>query len=661
MTILDSNHRGSQSHFRREPRNKDHLDAVKSADVPDSDDCLQSARRHEKAGNYAQACEWLCRIVDSTESFLPWQSASALLERILRNYTPPAKRTSKLAVLGSYTTAQFVGMLRLAALREGILLSIYEAEFGQFRQEMLDAHSGMYEFDPDLVLIATHAGELSLPAHVAAPDVAIENELERWTSLWRSVASRSKARIVMHNIAIPPENALGHLSARLPGSRSAMMQHLNSRLGEAAGSHASIVDCDRVAALFGKRRWFDDRYWHLSKQAVALDALPLLARHTVAVFAADLGLSKKCLLLDLDNTLWGGVIGEDGLAGIKVGPGSPEGEAYLAFQRYLLELKSKGVVLAVCSKNNESDAREVFERHPDMALKLDDFAMFVANWDRKPDNIRRIAATLNIATDSMVFVDDNPCERELIRRLVPDVDVIALPADPKEYVRALSEYLMFETSSLTPEDAEKTRQYRAKAQIAQLESSAESIEDFYASLQMQAEVAPFDELHLPRIVQLIGKTNQFNLTTKRHTAAAIRGFMADPGCVHLYLKLRDRFADHGLVSVIIARQRGDALDIDTWLMSCRVIGRTVEAELLSHLCQEAPRLGCARIRGTYVPTAKNAMVKDIFSTFGFVRQTTAGCDGATQWEYDLAASGPITNGFIEGVQDHRSANRDDSE
>ncbi len=628
-------------------------EAIRSVEVPDGEVCMKIARCFDAMGDHASACGWLMKVVDASEAFMHWQSAAALLDRLLKQHTPAAiKRRAKLWLCGSYTTVQLAPMLRLAAMREGVLLEVKEGDFGQYQQEIIDPSSRLYAFQPDFVVMAVHHGEASLPEFCATPDDAVESELRRWTGLWDVLAARSKAhpaRLVMHNFATPAANAFGHLATRLPGSRAAMLDALNVRLGEAAGTRVSIVDCDSVASGIGKRIWFNDRYWHMSKQAVSLDALPALARHTIAVVAADLGLSKKCLVLDLDNTLWGGVIGEDGLGGIKLGQGDPAGEAFIAFQRAIKALQGKGVILAVCSKNNDADAREPFLKHPEIVLKLDDFAMFVANWERKPDNIRTIARTLNIGLDSLVFVDDNPAEREIMRQFAPEVEVITLPADPSGYARALSDYLMFETSAFTAEDAAKTEQYRAKAQIAQLEAGAGSIEDFYRSLQMQAVVEPFDDMHLPRIVQLLGKTNQFNLTTRRHGEAQIRAFMNDPDCVHWYLKLRDRFADHGLVSMMIARRDGNVMDIDTWLMSCRVIGRTVEAELLSHVSEAALRMGCSAIRGTYIPTAKNAMVKEIFAKFGFENiQTEA--DGTTKWGYDLGAKGPIVNGFIERVQ-----------
>jgi FkbH-like protein len=342
------------------------------------------------------------------------------------------------------------------------------------------------------------------------------------------------------------------------------------------------------------------------------------------------------------------------LGAIRLGQGSPEGEAYLALQEYILALKAKGVILAVCSKNNEADAREPFLKHPEMRVKLDDIAAFIANWEPKPDNLRRIAKLLNIGLDSLVFLDDNPVEREIVRQMLPEIEVVALPADPSGYRQALAAFPMFETSSFTAEDAQRSQQYRARAQIAELEASATSIEEFYRSLQMQAEVAPFNELNLQRIVQLIGKTNQFNMTTRRHGMAQVRAFMDDASCVHFSFKLRDRFTDHGLVAIMIAQKRGDVLDIDTWLMSCRVIGRTVEAEMLSQLCLAAAKLSCTELRGTFIPTAKNDMAKDVFASFGFER-CGAGADGSVVWRYDLAARGRIRNEFIAVVDSFEEA------
>lgn len=625
-----------------------YTEAIQSVEVPPGDVCLRLARCHDQLSEHDAALRWLCRIADAPDDFRAWQAGAALLTKILSVHQPVARREANAALLGAYTLTQWTPMLRLAALRHGVLLDCIEAPYGQYRQQILDSSSETYASEPDFIVLAPHAGETVLPGFADEPEEAVATELSRWTGLWSTARDRCSARVLMHNFAVPPETPMGHLSTRLAGSRASMLRQLNARLGEVAGNDVLIVDAERLAGDFGRKRWFDPRYWHLSKQAVALDALPLLARHTAAVVAADLGLSRKCLVLDLDNTLWGGVVGEDGLANIRLGQGAPEGEAFLALQQYVLELKNKGVILAVCSKNNEADALEPFEKHPDMLLTRDDIAMFVANWETKPQNLRRIAETLNIGLDALVFLDDNPGEREIVRQMLPEIEVITLPPDPALYVRALDDFLMFETSTFTIEDAQKTEQYRAKAAVAELEAGAESIEDFYGSLNMQAVIAPFDELHLPRIVQLIGKTNQFNLTTRRHNLEAVRAFMADPDCVHVYLKLSDRFADHGLVALAIAMRDGDVLDIDTWLMSCRVIGRTVEDAMLARLGEEATRLGCTKLRGTYLPTAKNPMVSDVYGKFGFVSVDRS--EEMSVWEYDLA-QGPVRNRFISLAED----------
>jgi FkbH-like protein len=620
-----------------------YLAAADSSEVPPAQLCLRIARCLHALDRPTDACRWALRVVDAGDRFADWHAAWELIRRCGPAHEALKLRTLRMAVLGSYTTRQLVSALRLASMRQGIALEVYECEFGQYRQEILDPDSGMYRFAPECVVLAVHAGEVSLPAFSETPTAAVEEEVRRWTGLWRTFAANSGARLVQHGFAIPPEVPLGHLASALPGSRLRMLQSLNQSLADEAGSRVTMVDCDRLAALAGKERWFDARYWHLAKQAVSLEVVPLLAKHTVAVARASLGITRKCLVLDLDNTLWGGVIGEDGLAGIRLGSG-PEGEAFSAFQQYVAELKSRGVILAVSSKNNEHDAREPFERHPDMRLRLDDVAVFVANWEPKVEALRTIARTLNIGLDSLVFVDDNPVERQAIRQLLPEVDVVTLPPDPSQYVRTLSGYLHFETATFTAEDGRRTEQYRARARSIELEASAESLEDFLRSLEMTAAIEPFNDFDIPRIAQLVGKSNQFNLTTRRHSTQQLDAFRADPDCIHFSLRLRDRFTDHGLVGLMIAFVQGTVLEIDSWLMSCRVIGRTVEAEMLAHLSRRALDRGCSVLRGRYIPTAKNALVRDIFPRFGF--EQVDDVEGTTTWSYDLRTRGAIRNGFI---------------
>jgi len=620
------------------------MEVAGHTEIPDAELCAKIGSASLELDDLTSAYEWILRVADTQGPFVPWTAAGTVLAKLKERMALPGRRSARVALAGSYTTAQFVPLLRLAALRRGLHLELYETGFDLYNQEILDPTSGLYGFSPDYVILAPHEGAVRFPTFTEDPQAALNDELRRWTNLWDAIRNNSSARVVQHNFALRPESALGHIARRARGSREELLHELNSALARAAGDDVLMVDCDRVAGAFGKDRWFDDRYWHLAKQAVALDALPTLARHTAAVLAAAEGLSSKCIVLDLDNTLWGGVVAEDGLDGIQLG-GSPRGEAYLSFQEHLLALRSRGVLLAVASKNNERDAKEPFERHPDMRLTLDDFAVFVANWENKAANLETIASVLGLGLDALVFVDDNRAEREVVRQLLPAVEVVALPSDPSAYVRALSDSLLFELAALTPEDLGRADHYRARAGAAALRREAGSIEDFYASLEMKAEVAPFDELNLARIAQLVAKTNQFNVTTRRRGLPELRLLMEDDRYVTMYLRLRDQFVDHGLVAVLIAEASSDVLEIDTWLMSCRVIGRTVENEMLKHLCEVGSRRGCSHLRGTYIPSAKNGVVRDVFERLGF--RLTSAEEDRTIWEYDIAQQGIAPSEFIE--------------
>ena len=622
--------------------------AAAEMEVPSAELCVKIARGHTRMGSPQAAFSWLSRVVDATDSFKAWSAASVALARLVRSERPATRRQSRVAVSGSYTTSQLCAMLPLAALREGIDLVVQEGLYGQYEQDLLDPASAVYGFSPDQIILAVDESALRLPNFSSSPEADIGAEVGRWTRLWERAREHSSAHVIQHNFALRPELPFGHLSLALPGARHAMVSDLNRQLAQAAGAGVSIVDCDRLASTVGKDRWFDDSYWFRAKQAVALEAVPLLARHTVSVLASSIGLARKCLVLDLDNTLWGGVVGEDGIEGIQLGADGA-GEAFVAFQEYVLALKDRGVLLAVASKNNDDEARSVFERHPEMRIKLDDISVFAANWDDKPTNLRRIAQTLGLGLDALVLVDDNPAERQIVRRTLPEVDVIALSTEPAEYRKALSQYTGFEPTSITAEDRQRTSQYRARAAAATLATNATDMESFYRDLQMKAIVAPFDELHLPRITQLFGKTNQFNLTTHRYGASELKEFMVGEAYVSLYLKLIDRFTDHGLVAVALGVVSGDVLEIDSLLMSCRVIGRTVEAQMLMHLCQRAGQAGCHKLRGTYVPTGRNHVVSDLYERFGFTL-LESGDAGQTRWEYDLSEQAPITNEFIHEIE-----------
>lgn len=615
------------------------LEVAAAQEVVEADLCLRLARAHLRAGEPEGAVAWAVRVVDAGDDPARWKAAADVVGRAGGEDAGAAR----VAVLGSSTTTTWLPLLRLAALRRGIPTRLYEAPFGQYRQSILDPGSDLYRFNPDVVILAVDHHEIGAPDGADDVERFVGDEVDRWASLWELLGERTRARVVHHLFAIPPDEPLGHLAARTRHSRRSVLQAVNAGLGAAAGDRVALVDCDRLAAAVGTNRWFDDRWWHHAKQAVSPAGQPILARHTAAVVAAIRGRARKVAVVDLDNTLWGGVIGEDGLTGIQLGHGAA-GEAYVRFQEYLRDLKDRGVLLAVASKNDPDAAREPFEKHPDMVLRLDDFAAFHADWSPKSTSIRKVADRLGLGLDSFVFVDDNPLEREEIRSLLPDVEVVALPPEPSGYARALDQGAWFEVLAVTAEDAGRTAMYRARAAAGDLREQASTLEEFWASLRMEATVAPFDELRLPRVEQLVGRSNQFNLTTRRHSRPALEAMVRDPACVHRYLELRDRFSDHGLVGVVVAYERADVLDVDTFLMSCRVLGRTVETAMLHELCEEAIRRGCARLRGMYVPSGRNSMVADLYQRHGF-RCAGEGADGATVWEYDLA-QGPIESRYV---------------
>jgi FkbH-like protein len=390
----------------------------------------------------------------------------------------------------------------------------------------------------------------------------------------------------------------------------------------------------RSSANVGLERWSEARHWHASKLTIAPDFIPLYADVVLRTVAAIYGKSRKCLVLDLDNTLWGGVIGDDGLAGIKLGQGSPTGEAFLAIQQLAKQLRSRGVILAVCSKNEEDAARSPFQSHPDMLLAESDIAVFQANWTDKASNLRAIAATLNIGIDALVFLDDNPAERMQVRRELPMVAVPELPEDPALYPQILAAAGYFETVSFSVEDKNRAEYYRSNAQRAEILNKTGDMQSYLRSLDMICEINPVDAMSRARSSQLINKSNQFNLTTRRYSEGEIEALETDVGAHLIQVRLTDKFGDNGIISVIIARNAEDGWAIDTWLMSCRVLGRRVEEAVLGHLATAARAAGAKTLSGAYIPSPKNRMVADHYQKLGFA-PTGAAEDGTTSWSLDL--------------------------
>lgn len=613
---------------------------------PVNDRSLGRSRIRLQTGDSEGAAADLREAFRDPATYEEMERGCKVLQR-LRNAGLPRKRTSRIALLGTFTTQLIRPLLELAAFRDGIDAEIYEAEYGVLHQEVLDRSSRLHAFKPDVVILATHWRDANLPEVSDDPEAALRAAVTPLTDLWTILREELRAHVIQHNFDVPIVDSSGHLGTALPGGRSRLLRRANLALLDAAGPNVSILDFDAVAAEFGKARWSDPGHWYRAKQHPAPAAIPLLVDHYLLHLRAVLGLAKKALILDLDNVLWGGIVGEDGLDGIRLGMTDPEGEAHLDLQRYARELKQRGIVLAVCSKNNDADAREPFERHPEMLLKLDDIAVFKANWDDKVTNIREIARMLELGTDSLVFLDDNPTERAWVKSRLPEVAVPEIGSDPSFYLPILQRYHLFDSLTLSEEDRLRAADYAANARRADLRQGSDSLEQFLTNLQMTARAGPFEDVNLSRIAQLVNKSNQFNLTTKRRTEEQLRALARSSDHVTLSFRLRDRFADNGLIGVLIGRilPEEGTLEIDTWIMSCRVLGRRIEEFMCGLLMEAAKSRGLQRLRGRYLPTAKNGLVKDLYPRLGF-EPRPGGSGGETVWEYSLKTQPALRNEFV---------------
>jgi FkbH-like protein len=577
---------------------------------------LASARNLLAAEHSEQAWHPLAEACKSSATPRTLRNAARLLAQARKKAEAPFRRRCRIALLSSTTIDFLAPILRAQCFGAGIEAEIYIGPFNQYEQEIRDPDSGLARFKPDVVVIGTDWRSLGFGDEEATPGEMVRARCAQLESLWRESRERLGATVIQFNYEAPPYEALGHLSAALPGGRGRLLRALNLALWEAAGRTQGVVmlDVDQIAARFGKDRWHDPVLWHTAKQYPSAEAMPALGHAITALLRAVLGLTYKCLALDLDGVLWGGVIGEDGLAGIQLG-GGPAGEAFVAFQRYLQSLARTGVLLAVCSKNNPEDAVLPFRQHPEMVLREADIAVFLANWQPKEENLRAIAAAMNIGLDAMAFADDNPAERSRVRQELPEVEVIEMPADPAYYVAAVSRLGLFETLAITSEDRERTSSIRKNLERKTLESSAGSVDDYLAQLDIKVQLAPFDEVNLPRIVQLINKTNQFNLTTRRRGDAEVRALLA-AGAYTQAMRTSDRFGDSGLTGVMIAVPEDGRLRVDTWLMSCRVLGRRLDEVMFAALVRYAAENGYTGITGEYIPTAKNGQVADLYLRLG---------------------------------------------
>ena len=560
----------------------------------------------------------------------------------------------RLAVLGSCTTTHLHSAIRVAGCRRGIWIDTYEVTYGQYLQELLDGNSGLHKFKPNAVIFAFDAHHLVQGLEIATDreqsDSIFEEVCSKITHCWSLAHDAFGCPIIQQSVlnTLPP--ILGNNEHRLAGSKHAFISKLNPALRKAADENGvEVLALDVVAARDGLNAWHDKALWHRSKQDINPAAAPMYGDLVARLLAAKQGLSYKCLVLDLDNTLWGGVIGDDGLEGIELGQGSPLGEGFTALQAYARELSQRGVILAVCSKNDEANAVEPFEKHPEMVLRREDISCFRANWNDKAENIRAIAYEIGIGLDAMVFLDDNPFERALIRRELPMVAVPEVPDEPALFIDCLADAGYFESLALTGEDWQRKEKYRDNRAREKFKGTVTDMKSYLAGLEMKLIWRRFDRVGLARIVQLINKTNQFNLTTRRYSEEDVLGMIAANDVVGLQCRLVDRFGDNGIIAIIIGRLQGSDLSIDTWLMSCRVLGRQVEQTTLKLIADQARSVGATRLIGEFVPTKKNGMVSNHYQSLGFcVLETQA--TGRSKYSLDLNAYA-VPSTFVELIED----------
>jgi len=566
------------------------------------------------------------------------EPGSALAGFVASRYDRIAGRLGLLkqrwAILRSFTVEPVVPILKAGAYAGGVALETHLGEFNAYAQEMLDPGSALYRFQPDVAVLAVQTRDVA-PA-LWRGESSSDDVLSRFGDWIGSFRKYSTAALIVHSLEVPMAACAGGgiLDAQREDNAAEAIQRINRGLRALAGEHRGVyvLDYDALVARHGREKWGDARKWLTVRLPVASANLPHLAREWLRFLHPLAGKVAKCVAADLDNTLWGGVIGEDGMNGIRLGAEYP-GAAFQELQRALLDLKRRGILLAVCSKNNPADAMEALSGHPGMVLQPRDFAAMRINWNEKARNLREIAAELNIGLDTIAFLDDNPVERQQVREQAPEAIVIHLPQDPMGYSQAVRDCPWLERLTLSEEDRQRGEYYAAQRERVELERSVTSKEDFYRGLEQVAEIAPVNAQTLARVSQLTQKTNQFNLTTRRYTEQQIAEMAASPAWRVWSLRVTDRYADNGLVGVAIAQIAGEVCEIDSFLMSCRVIGRTLETALLAHLAADAREQGAKILQGWFLATKKNAPAREFYPGHGF--EVAERTEEGVLWKLDL--------------------------
>ncbi len=529
----------------------------------------------------------------------------------------------RVALLGDTATQLLVTAIKGEAMDRGFSLDLYEGEYNQVERQVMDPTSEFYQFNADISIIfqSTHKlGEYHSSLPIVKQEQLAEERLSFIASLCESPSFANK-KLIYFNYPEIEDTVFGSYANKVESSFSYQVRKLNYELMNLSRQYPNLFICD-IAGLqnmLGRQFMFAPNVYMTTEMVLSVNAIPYVASRVVDIIAAIKGQFKKCMILDLDNTVWGGVIGDDGLEGIELGHGLGIGKAFTEFQMWVKKLKQRGIIICVASKNNEDTAKEPFEKHPDMVLKLDDIAVFQANWETKVDNIRTIQGILNIGFDSMVFLDDNPFERNMVRENIPGITVPELPEDPAMYLEYLYSLNLFETASYSNADKDRTKQYQVEAKRVSLSKTFTNEADFLKSLDMVSIVSGFTKFNTPRVAQLSQRSNQFNLRTIRYTEGDIAAIADNPDFIDLSFTLEDKFGDNGLIAVIIMRkQDADTLFVDTWFMSCRVLKRGMEDFTLNTMVEKAKAKGFKRILGEYIPTPKNKMVESHYLNLGFM-------------------------------------------
>lgn len=562
-------------------------------------------------------------------NFLEESKLDRTVQKKIRNHDPQDAmfgKTIRIACLAESTVDHLIPSLRIAGLRRGLIFDCYVSPYGQIHQDVFSPSSDLKAFRPDVVLVALSSAAAAAPLSPSLTHHDVETlasgKIDDLKNIWRIINEDIGATVIQQTLAPTLPSLYGHFDKAVPSSPRAYQSSFNLALLKAAYDQScAVLDLDQIFMKHGAENLHNPVLWHHAKQELSPQIAPLWADHVGRTVQALVGLSKKCLVLDLDNTLWGGVIGDDGLNGITLGMGSAAGESFCAFQRYVKMLNQRGILLAVCSKNTHKIAFHAINNHPEMVLSTDDFSAFKANWDGKPGNLQTIADELNIGLNSLVFFDDNPVERDHVRTTLPMVMVPEVPSDPALYVNCLESAGYFDTVSLTDDDLHRAAQYKANALRHTDVQKTGNMSEYLASLDMQILISRFQSIDLKRITQLVNKTNQFNLTTRKYAQTQLEQLADDKTALAISARLKDKYGDNGLISVIIAKQivqdNKSVMVIDTWLMSCRVLGRMVENELFNYLVNYAKMNGIETIIGDYIPTDRNGLVSDLYEKLGF--------------------------------------------